>query len=495
MTSDIEAPTDDAPGQEETPKLELTVEVRSPSACERHVTVTVSRNDVDRYFNDAIGEFVSDANVPGFRQGRAPKKLVQSHFRKELNDRVKGSLLMDSMTQVTEDEDFSAISEPDFDFDAVEIPEEGPLTFEFNIEVRPEFTMPQWKGLKLERPSKAFGKKEIDDHLARLLEKHAVLQPIEEPAALEDLLTVTMTFHADGKQVAVLKDREIRLRPELSFRDGVIHGLDKQLVGAKRGEHKTATFSLSPQAHHKALADKEIEVRIDVLEVKRVVPPQLTPDLIERLGNFENEGEVRDAVKDELERQLNYHQHQVIRKQITDLLTESANWELPPELLRRQSGRELQRAVMELRSSGFSDEQIQSHANRIRQSSAESTAKALKEHFILERIAEDEELDAVDADFDQEIMMMAMQSHESPRAVRARIEKQGLMDALRNQIVERKALEMIKGQATFVDKPWSPERSTTYAIDFAVSGEDEGEIPDAKHAAEPQALPQAEDHT
>ncbi len=494
MTSDIESPAE-TPGQEETPKLDLTVDVRSPSACERHVTVTVSRSDVDRYFDDAIGEFVSDANVPGFRQGRAPKKLVQSHYRRELNDRVKGSLLMDSMTQVTEDQDFSAISEPEFDFDAVEIPEEGPLTFEFNIEVRPEFSMPKWKGLKLERPTKEFGKKEIDDHLARLLEKHAALQPINEPAALEDLLTVHLTFLVDGKQIAVLKDREIRLRPELSFRDGIIRELDKELVGAKAGDHKTALLSLSPQVHNEELAGKEIEVQIEILEVKRVVPPQLTPELMERLGNFESEGDVRDAVKDELERQLNYHQNQVIRKQITDLLTESANWDLPPELLRRQSGRELQRAVMELRSSGFSDEQIQSHANRIRQSSAESTAKALKEHFILERIAEDEELEATDADFDQEIMMMAMQSRESPRTVRARIEKQGLMDALRNQIVERMAIDLIKREATFQAKPWSPERNTTFAVDFAVTGEKDSEIPDAKHAAEQRQLQQPEDHT
>ena len=71
-------------------------------------------------------------------------------------DQVKGSLLMDSMTQISEEHDFSAISEPDFDFDAIEIPDEGPLTFEFDLEVRPEFDMPKWKGLKLERLTREF---------------------------------------------------------------------------------------------------------------------------------------------------------------------------------------------------------------------------------------------------------------------------------------------------------------------------------------------------
>ncbi len=96
------------------------------------------------------------AAVPGFRAGRAPRKLVETRFRKDVGEQVKGTLLMDSMTQVTEDEEFSAISEPDFDFDAVEVPDEGPMTFEFDIEVRPEFDLPKWKGLKIERPVREF---------------------------------------------------------------------------------------------------------------------------------------------------------------------------------------------------------------------------------------------------------------------------------------------------------------------------------------------------
>ena len=82
-----------------------------------------------------------------------------------------------------------------------------------------------------------------------------------------------------------------------------------------------------------------------------------------------------------------------MRQQVTAALTEAADWDLPPELLRRQSMRELERAVLELRRSGFSEHEIQAHANELRQNSAVSTARALKEHFILERIAEEEKID------------------------------------------------------------------------------------------------------
>src|SRR5690606_15535272 len=151
----------------EAPRLDLIVDVASPSACQRHVTVTVSRADIDRYFDDAFSNLVPKANVPGFRTGRAPRKLVENRFRDEIADQVKGSLLMDSLEQLGEDKLFTAISEPEFDLEAIEVPETGPMTFEFDIEVRPEFDMPQWRGLKLRRPVREFTDKDIDQQLAQ----------------------------------------------------------------------------------------------------------------------------------------------------------------------------------------------------------------------------------------------------------------------------------------------------------------------------------------
>ena len=128
----------------------MTIDERG--ACERHVTVTVSREDIDRYFDNEFSELMTSAQVPGFRVGHAPRRLIEARFRKDVADRVKSALLMDSIGQVNEREDLSPISEPDFTFEAVELPDEGPMTFEFDLEVRPEFDVPEWKGLKIEPP-------------------------------------------------------------------------------------------------------------------------------------------------------------------------------------------------------------------------------------------------------------------------------------------------------------------------------------------------------
>ena len=476
--------------------LDLQVSVRAPSACERHVTVTIARADIERYFDDAVGNMMGEAHVPGFRQGRAPRKLVESHYRKELSEKIKGALLMDSMTQVTETEDFSAISEPEFDFDAVELPDEGPMTFEFNIEVRPEFDLPKWKGLKLESPVKTFDAKDIDDQLVKLLERHAVLEPVETPATVEDVLVVDVQFQLDGQAIGELKQAEVRLRPQLSFRDALVPDFGEVMEGVRAGETRKVTAQVSEQAEDEAIRGKQVEVQVNVLEVKRLVPPKITQAMLEKLGDFDSEGDLRDAVQRVLENQLAYHRSQHIRKQISKLLTDAANWELPPHLLRRQAQRELQRAVMELRSSGFSDDQINAHANMLRQNSLSTTEAALKEHFILERIAEAEEIEATDADFDQEIDLIARQGRESPRSIRARYEKQGLMDALRNQIVENKAISRIIEEATMKDVPFQPKQTQAFAVDFAIGADGkEDAIPQAKHGGDPRELAQPVDRS
>jgi trigger factor len=155
---------------------------------------------------------------------------------------------------------------------------------------------------------------------------------------------------------------------------------------------------------------------------------------------------------------------------------------LPPGLLERQSSRELERAVMELRRSGFSEVEIRARENLLKQNSKASTATALKEHFILERIAEEEKIDVAEGDYEKEIFLIAMQSGESPRRVRAQLEKRGLMDVLRNQIIERKVLEAVQKEAKFKDEKYEPQKSDTEAISVAAGGGSGAAIPSVTEA-------------
>ncbi len=471
--------------QPEQISLTLDVKIDERTACERHLTVSISREDIERYFDNEFSELMTSAQVPGFRPGRAPRKLIETRFRKDVADRVKSSLLMDSIGQVSETEGLSPISEPDFDFEAIELPDEGAMTFEFDLEVRPEFDVPQWKGLKIERPVREFSDEDVEQEFEQVLSRFGQLTPKDEPAASGDYVTTNLAFVHNGQTLSSAEEEVIRIRSSLSFRDGTIEDFDKLMDGAKAGDKVSADATLTEDAPNQALRGEKVTAEFEVLEVKQLELPELTPEFLSMIGDFESEADLRDAVRDNLTRQLEYQQHRRAREQVTAALTEAADWELPPALLERQSEREMNRAVMELQRSGFGEEEIRAYENQLRQNSREETSRALKEHFILERIAEDQDIDADEEDYDVEIDLIAKQSGETSRRVRARLEKSGTMDALRNQIIERKVIDRILADATFEDTPYEPERSDSTAINRAAGGgEEESEIPEARAESE-----------
>lgn len=452
--------------------LQLNSEIEQTSACERHIKVTVPREEVDRYFAKEFDELTETAYVPGFRAGKAPRALVEKRFRKEVADRVKSSLVLDALGQINADPNLTPISEPDLDYNSLFLLESGPFVFEFNLEVRPEFDLPEWKGLVIEKPTREFGSDDIDRSVERILASYGRLEAKTEPAESGDYVVTALRFDDGDTLVSSVENETIRVRPTLSFHDGSIKGFDQLMAGVKAGETRTTEIVLSDDAANPDLRGKTLTATFTVKEVKQLKVRDLSAETLEQLGGFENVGDFRDAVLDILKRQLEHEQHRRARRQITEKLTVAADWELPPGLLKRQSEREIRRAIMELQRSGYSNEDIQSQMNLLRQNSSAATAQALKEHFILEKIAEIENIEESQEDYDSEIALIAAQSGMTPRRVRAQLEKQGEMDILRNQIVERKVIQVILDNATFTEVPFELDEPVDEAIDLAVGGQE-----------------------
>lgn len=477
----------DTPAQEQ-PTLKIDVSVQSPQACLREVVVTVAEDEVQRYLKKAYDDLVPEAQVPGFRAGRAPRKLVEKQFKDRVHEQVKGSLVMDSLAQVTESQPFSAISEPNFDFDAVVLPESGQFVFQFSVEVRPEFPTPQWQGLPVTKPVEEIAETDIDQAIERVLSRNSTIEATDEAAVLGDRLLINAVFKDDGKVLSELDEERITLRPRLSFSDGVCENFGELLAGAVEGDVRRGTVKVSETCEDETRRGVSLDAEFHVIEVMRRTVAELTPAVLQELGDFESVEEFRTFVRSSLERQAQYRQQQAVRQAVVSLLTGSASFELPADLVRRQTSRELQRKVLELRRSGFSEDDIRRIVNLSRQNAQASTELALREHFILEQIAEELSIEADDADYDAEVALIAQQSDEPVRRVRARLEKTGQMDALRNQIVERKVIEAIVAQAQVTEEPVARDNSADeeFAVFHSLLGtKDTSSIPQALHDETP----------
>jgi trigger factor len=477
---------------QETPKLEFDVKVEPVSACERHVVVTIPRAEVDRYFKQGFDEVVPKAELPGFRTGKAPRKLIESRFKNEVADQVKSSLIMESLQQVTDGDYFSAISEPTFDYKAIQIPAEGDFRYEFDIEVRPDFETPKWEGLELKQLVCELSDVDVDRHTARTLARFMQGEPVDGEAQPGDLLTLNIKFFDGDKEFSNVDEETVTLRPELTFGDAIVKGFDTLLVGAREGDKRETTVTISDSAPNPQFRGQQLRAEFEVVEIRRIQVDEISGALLESLG-FESAAELRKFVRGELERQFEYHRHQDFRKQIVAKLTADAKWEMPESLVNKQTNRELQRMVLELQRNGFDRDKITQYVNAARFNARASTIEALREHFVLEKIAEELEIEPTPEQYDAEIALLADQSDSSPRQIRARLERTGQMDAVRNQIIERQVIERIVGAGKLTDVPdtqFLQMGGKSSNIDFLISGT-VAEIPEALHDNEAAPVPGA----
>jgi trigger factor len=446
-----------AEGADAPVKLRQTVDVRDIGPCKKHITVTIDRADIDERLNEKYKELIVGHRslVPGFRPGKAPRKMVERLYKEDVNQQVRGDLLLASLEQLAEEQDIAPLAPPNLDPAKIKVPDEGPMIYEFEVEVRPKFELPEYKGLKLKKPTKTFTPEDVERERKRLLEPYGQIIPKPEPGAVEvgDVVTADIVTRIGDRQLNELKEVRLRVDPTLALRDGIAKRFGKVMAGAKVGDSRVVPIELSEAAADPDLRGKTVDATFTVKDVKTYrLPEEVGTEILDEF-NVRSVEALDDLIRVVLERRLEYAQRQSARQQIIAKVGDEAIRELPEDLLLRQARRALQRKVIEMRNAGMTEEEINGRVRVLQNDVYRSTALALKEHFVLQKIAEDEKLDVTDDDIDAEIERIASRSNESPRKVRARLEKDDLIDSLAAELLESKALDLILDSAEFEETP------------------------------------------
>ncbi|MFM8474341.1 MAG: trigger factor, partial [Planctomycetaceae bacterium] len=211
-------------------------------------------------------------------------------------------------------------------------------------------------------------------------------------------------------------------------------------------------------------------VRFDVAEVQRCELPQLDSEFLSTF-DYNSEEDFREGVVDVVRRQLTYAQRESTREQLLEKMTATASWELPETLVRQQTENATRREVLEMSQAGFTPDQIIARQTQIQQNAVENTRAALKQHFILDRIATEHNIEATREEVELELMLMARQQGEPVRRVRARLAKNGMIENLEAQLRERKAIDFLLSKVQFNDVPHEPiRREDQSSVRFAICG-------------------------
>ncbi|WP_020472135.1 trigger factor [Zavarzinella formosa] len=490
MAEDITATID--PSLADAGKLPQQVEITDAGPCKKHVKITVGREVIDGRFKEKYDDLYKGggAQLPGFRPGKAPRKIVERKFKSAVQEEVRREVLMASLQQLAEDSNLAPLAPPNLNPEQLVLPEEGPFVYEFDVEVRPEFDLPEYKGMKLKKPVHTFTEKEITAEKQRYLENFGELKDKPEGSTVElnDLIVTSLKTYDGDKEINSVDETTIRVETKLALADSVIADFGNKLIGAKAGESRDFDLKLGETVADQNLRGKTLKATFSIKGIKTVVLPEMTQAMYEAFG-VRNDDQMTEMIAAALERNLEYRQRQSARTQVLNAVLTNVKFDLPRDLLISQATRTLQRRVMEMRSGGMNDQQIEARMAVLRQNVMQSTAAALMEHFVLQKIAEVEKIEIEDGDIDREIGRIAMQNGESFRKVKAQMERDELIEALATDLLERKALDVVLAHAEYEEVPL-----TTGELEDDVASMEAQAVPGelVQPKAEPAAITEGE---
>ncbi len=419
------------------------IKVEDAGPATKKVSVEIPQEKIQEELGKQLKDLRREAAVPGFRVGHAPAKLIEKKFGNEIKEQVRRALISESYQQAVEKNNLQVLGDPEFDASAnIGLPAEGPLNYAFEVETQPEIVLPNLTGIAVKKPKIEVKDENVEQAMSNLREQQGTLVPVEDRGIeAKDYLSADVHLKVDGNVVAHQHDAQLVARPA---RIGGIEvaDFDKQVEGAKAGE--TRSFNVKGPENHpnEAVRGKDVQMEVTIKDIKHLELAEITPEFLEDLG-FENEQEIRDALREQMVERIDYDIAQAQREQVSKYLLENTTLELPTKMSAKQVDRVVQRRAIDMLTRGVPQDQVMAQLDQIRYGAAEEAGRELKLFFILQKIAGDQKTDVNEEELNGRIALLAVQKGERPEKVKQEMSKDGSLSSLYIQMREQKALDEI----------------------------------------------------
>ena len=422
---------------------EYLTKVEDIAPATKKVTVEISAERIAEKLVENLGEIRVKAALPGFRVGHAPQKLVEKRFGADVRNDVQRQLVSESYQQSLEKNKLDVVGEPEFDNpEAIKLPESGPLSYSFQVEVRPTFEMPELKDVPVKRTKVALKDEHLEQAMKNLREQQGSIVPVEDRGIeANDYVTADVSMKLDGNEIAGRKDFQfiVKASPIMGI---LIDDLEKQLAGLKAGESKTINVKAPEGYNQEEIRGKDVVVEFAVKGIKRLQLAEINEEFLESLG-FTDEQELKDALKEQMEIRVKSDVQQSMRDQVVKYVMDKVQLEVPAKMSARQAERIIQRRASDLMMRGIAAEEIQANIEKIKAGADEQAAAELKSFFVLDKLAEMQNVDVSESELNNQVSMIAMQMGERPEKLKQRLAKDGSLQSMFIRLRENKAVDKI----------------------------------------------------
>jgi trigger factor len=433
--------------------VNVTVENLAP--CKKLVRIELDAKQVDETFESVTKDYAKQASLPGFRPGKAPRDMVLKKYEQDIKDDVKRKLISESYRKALEEKKFDVLGQPDIE--EIQFGRGQALQFAATIETAPEFELPEYKGLPAKQEARAVTEADMERALDALRQQQVSFTTVDRPAATGDIVVVNYTGTTEGKPLTDLAPTAKGLTEQKNFwveMDGktFIPGFADQLLGAKAGDKRTINVDFPADFVTPLLTGKKGVYEVEVVEVKEKILPALDEAFAKSFG-AENVEKLREGVRRDLETELSNTRNRGIRNQLIRSLLDRVNFDLPESAVAQETKNVVYDIVRENQKRGISRDLIEQQKDQIYLAAASGAKERVKVAFLLQKIAEKEDIKVAQEEIAQRIGTLAA-AYQIPaeKFVKDLQKRNGLIE-IYDQLMNEKVIDLLQQNAKVEEVP------------------------------------------
>ena len=430
----------------------MNIVVEKQPKCIATLSVEVPSADVAAKRESITSTYASQAKIPGFRPGKAPSSVIQKRYGKQISEELRDSLFGDACDQALEKENLKVL---DFGFpDNLNERPDGSIAFETKLILAPEFTLPEYKGIEVKAPSAEITEEELSGQLQSLRERLAEFEDVAHRALqTDDIAVVDFTTTVDGQPLTEVigeKGNYLAKRENhwLPVKEGAfLPGYAEQLVGLKKGDKKDVIITLDDQFPFEELRGKEVTLHTSIEGIKEAKLPELDEAFAAKLLPGKTLEEIKELVRENMGVEKLKQINELKVNQIVEHLNSVVSFDLPEEIVQRETQNQANALVEEGSQQGASNEDMVSQQEQIFTVATQRANTNLRTNFLLQEIAAAENISVSDADLLQHVQRIAEARKEPLKKVIKDLQKKRQIQSIRNSMLIGQTIDFLLEQA------------------------------------------------
>lgn len=422
----------------------MKVSVNNVSGCTKEVHVEVPAEDVQIKVDSIYSRISQEAKLPGFRKGKAPLDVIKKQYKSAVREQVVQHELPEFFRTALIEQKIDPVAQPQISH--LQFEEGAPLKFIATVEIKPEFQLKDYKGLKIKKDKTAVAEEEVDKALENLREQMAQFVPIEDRAAKEeDLLVIDFDGKIGGKP---FEGGKASRYPVLLGSNNLLKDFETNLIGMKKTETKTFKMTFPKDYAKKDVAGVEAEFTVVLHEIKEKKLPMVDNDFAKDVGKSETVKELREKLEGQIKSAKEAEQRGKMIEQIGEKLIADHGFDVPVSLINMEQQRLVQQGVDRLRQQGIdanklTDEQKKEFVEKLRPVAQKNVHMAL----IVEKISDAEKIECEEKDWEAYCDKMAKNANQPVEVVKRYLKQQGNAESIKDWIRYEKTLDYLIAQA------------------------------------------------